>query len=253
MTSISNSTKYGFEFLSIFIAVISAFALNNWNENRKNALSENKILTEISNGLKKDLVDIKDNIGGHHMGIAACDYFREAIMGKNVNIDSFMLYYYTITRDFINIQNIAGYETLKSRGLELIKNDSLRLKIITIYEYEYNTLRKLEEEYSEMQFHETYFKELNEELAPNFKFTSDGKINGIHTPLQIQPKNRNKLLVYFWKIKTNRSFILEFYSQIEREIKEVIQDIDDEIKVKSKRNKPLVVKDTSSITSPAIK
>ena len=104
-----------------------------------------------------------------------------------------------------------------------------------------------------MQFHETYFKELNEELAPNFKFTSDGKINGIHTPLQIQPKNRNKLLVYFWKIKTNRSFILEFYSQIETEIKEVIQDIDDEIKVKSKRNKPLVVKDTAIIASPAIK
>ena len=42
--------KYTFEFLSIFIAVISAFALNNWNDNRRDRLAENKILTEIYNG-----------------------------------------------------------------------------------------------------------------------------------------------------------------------------------------------------------
>ncbi|WP_417612232.1 hypothetical protein [Owenweeksia hongkongensis] len=46
--------KNGFEFLSIFIAVVSAFALNNWNENRRDAHSENKILMEIYNGLEKD-------------------------------------------------------------------------------------------------------------------------------------------------------------------------------------------------------
>lgn len=47
----NNWTKYGFKFLSIFIAVISAFALNNWNENKRDAHSEHKILIEISNGL----------------------------------------------------------------------------------------------------------------------------------------------------------------------------------------------------------
>ncbi|MFK7748164.1 MAG: hypothetical protein AB8B65_07230 [Kordia sp.] len=37
---IKNWKKYTFEFLSIFIAVISAFALNNWNENRNNRNAE---------------------------------------------------------------------------------------------------------------------------------------------------------------------------------------------------------------------
>lgn len=33
-----NWKKYGIEFLSIFIAVIAAFALNNWNDNRRDRI-----------------------------------------------------------------------------------------------------------------------------------------------------------------------------------------------------------------------
>src|SRR5690606_37306824 len=134
---------YGMEFLSVFVAVISAFALNNWNDNRRNANSENKILTEISNGLHKDLADIDTNIKGHEWGITSCNYFRNIFTGKEVDHDSLMIYYQTLTRDFINLQNRAGYETLKSKGLELIKNDSLRRDIISLYEYDYTILRKL--------------------------------------------------------------------------------------------------------------
>ena len=49
--------------------------------------------------------------------------------------------------DYISIQNISGYETLKSNGLELIRDDSLRFEIITLYEYDYSILKKFEEEY----------------------------------------------------------------------------------------------------------
>ena len=50
--------SYLLEFFSIFIAVISAFALNSWNENRRDYNAETKILSEISNGLQKDIKDI---------------------------------------------------------------------------------------------------------------------------------------------------------------------------------------------------
>jgi hypothetical protein len=139
-----------------------------------------------------------------------------------------MFHYFNLTRDFISIQNIAGYETLKSKGLELIKNDSLRLKIISLYEYDYNTLRKLEEEYSEMQFQESYFKEINDELAPNFKIDNNGNITGIELPLKIQENKRKKLLLYLWKIQSNRTFILRYYSEIEKKINEVIENIKNE-------------------------
>jgi hypothetical protein len=72
---LKNWKKHGIEFFSIFIAVVSAFALNNWNENRRDNNSENKILVEISNGLEKDIDDIKLNVSGHKSGISACNYF----------------------------------------------------------------------------------------------------------------------------------------------------------------------------------
>ncbi|MEZ4957419.1 MAG: hypothetical protein R2825_27930 [Saprospiraceae bacterium] len=54
-----NWKKYAMEFVSIFIAVISAFALNNWNDNRRDEQAAAKILTEISNGLQRTWTILK--------------------------------------------------------------------------------------------------------------------------------------------------------------------------------------------------
>ena len=132
-----NWRKYTFEFLSIFIAVISAFALENWNENRRDSLAESGILSEILNGLQKDLDDVRDNSYGHKQGIRACAFWRQVLSAESVNMDSVSQYFYILTRDFISIQNTSGYETLKSKGLELIKNDTLRTEINSLYEYDY--------------------------------------------------------------------------------------------------------------------
>ena len=63
--------KYIFEFLSIFIAVISAFALTNWNNNLNSRHSEQKILTEIKNGIGIDKQDFGGNIIGHNLSLKA--------------------------------------------------------------------------------------------------------------------------------------------------------------------------------------
>lgn len=227
---IKNWKKYSFEFLSIFIAVISAFALNNWNENRKSHTAENKILTEIYNGLEKDLEDLNLNEMGHNMGIQASNYFRDLLANKSVSNDSVKFHYFNLTRDFISIQNTSGYETLKSRGLELIENDSLRTKIISLYEYDYNTLRKLEEEYFEMQFQENYFKEINLSISRNFEFDENKLLIGIKTPLEIEKSKEKVLLTYLWKIQTNRNIILHYYFEVANKIKQVRTEIKNEIK-----------------------
>ena len=225
----TNWGKFGFEFLSIFIAVVSAFALNNWNENRKAHNSEDKILMEIQNGLEKDIVDIKLNVGGHENGIKACNYFRNIFANQIVNGDSILVHFFNLTRDFVSVQNTAGYETLKSKGLELVSNDSLRLQIISLYEYDYNTLRKLEEEYNEMQFHKNYFKDFNEQIAPHLRFDSLQKITGIKLPLNLPVDKKNILSYNLWKIQFNRNWIIQAYAEIETKIKKIQENIKTEI------------------------
>ncbi|WP_268224265.1 hypothetical protein [Sinomicrobium oceani] len=220
-----NWKKYTLEFLSIFVAVISAFTLNNWNDNRNDRNAENKILTEINNGLEKDIADIKLNESGHKTGVRAVRYFRNMIAGKPVAKDSVMTHYLSLTRDFVSIQNVSGYETLKSRGLELIENDSLRTKIVLLYEYYYNVLRKLEEEYYELQFQENYFKEINSSIAPNFEFDTGKRITGIITPLELEPDREKVLLSYLWKMEKNRSFILQYYTEVQTKIEQLSAEI----------------------------
>ena len=221
--------KYAFEFLSIFIALISAFALNNWNDERKNSLAESKILLEILNGLKADQIDIEANVVGHQKGIRSCDFWTEVFNGKSPDLDTLQHYYFVLTRDFISIQNVSGYETLKSRGFELIKNDSLRTTIISLYEFDYQNLRKLEEEYSELQFQDNYFHEINMVIAPHFIFDSKGNIGGMQLPIQLDETERKIMLSYLWKIKMNREFILSVYNIAKEKQIELIEKIEVEL------------------------
>ncbi len=108
--------------LSLFYAVFSVFALNNWNDNRNNRNAESKIPSEIYNGLEKDLKDVRLNVTGHEMGLQAADYFRSMIANKPISKDSIMFHYFNLTRNFISIQNNFGYETLKSRALLMSYN-----------------------------------------------------------------------------------------------------------------------------------
>ncbi len=217
--------RYAMEFISIFVAVISAFALNNWSENRRDEKASVKILTEISNGLDKDLNDIKINIAGHKSGISACKYWRKVLTHQDVDTDSVSIYYFILTRDFFSAQNNSGYETLKSKGLELIANDSLRFDIISLYEYDYTSLKTMEEEYFEMQFQENYFHDFNKMIAPNFEFDNKGNIKSIHLPLKISEKESKILLAYLWKIQINRKFVLAYYEGMEKKIANIVQRI----------------------------
>ena len=130
----------------------------------------------------------------------------------------------------ISIQNISGYETLKSKGLETIKNDSLRVKIINLYEFDYQVMKKFEEDYKENQFFDNYFFQINEKIAPNLKFDSNGNIYDIKLPLNITNSEKNILLSYLWKIQMSRIERAYAGNSLKKKINTLYKEIDTEIK-----------------------
>lgn len=214
-----NWRKYTAEFISVFVAVFLAFALNNWSENRRDDEAESKILMEIAHGLGQDLEDLDLNLIGHRMGLRSCRFWKEVITGQDADsTEHFISFYFGLTRDLVAIHNKSGYETLKSRGFELIKDDSLRTAIINLYEVQYQILKKLEEDYYESQFQENYFSEFNSKLSPFFTFDDSGELVGIDTPVRLSDKDRKLLLSYLWKIKMNRGFIMDYYKHTRDQI-----------------------------------
>lgn len=224
-----NWKKYFLEFLSIFVAVIAAFALNNWNDNRRDQVSETKILTEIKNGLQLDLEDIKGNMGGHEMSVRACHVFRDVIEDRPIAQDSIGFHYILLVRDFTSIMNRTGYESLKSKGLEIIQNDSLRFRIISLYDYNYQILYKLEEVATEMRTFLSFYDEINEVLSPHFKFNERGIPKSINQPLNLTSAEKNRIYAALWRIENNRRFKLYRYQQTVDEIKSLIQQIEHEL------------------------
>ena len=208
--------EYLFEFISIFVALIAAFALDNWKESRNDKKIEHRILQEIKYGLDKDIEDIRTNMLGHKQGIVAAEFFIRAVNGEKVGNDSVKQQTINLHRDFLSIQNVSGYESLKSKGLELISNDSLRTRIINIYEHDYTTLRKLEEEYHELQFQKNYYPLFSQLIAPAFQFDEKHMINGIQ-PIHLNGSDKNRLQTDFFKMRFNRNWMLEIYNEsIER-------------------------------------
>ena len=222
--------KYFSEFALIFISVILAFALTEWSNNQGKKISEEKIFLEILNGLKKDSIDLTGNIDAHKNGIKACKYWRKVITDNKADKDSLIGYYFLLTRNVISIQNISGYETLKSKGLETIKNDSLRAKIINLYEFDYQVMKKFEEDYKENQFFDNYFFQINEKIAPNLKFDSNGNIYDIKLPLNITNSEKNILLSYLWKIQMSRIEREYAGKSLKKKINTLYKEIDKEIK-----------------------
>jgi len=221
--------KFLFEFTSIFFAVISAFALNNWNDNRKENLAQEKILVEILNGLKKDTHDLNVNRTGHKAGIRACQYWRSILSGEEKPDDSLNIKYIQLVRDFNTVQNNSGYETLKSKGFEIIDNDSLRASLISLYEYDYYIIKSLEEDYEEMQFQRQYFHRINDRLAPFFQFDQKGDISGMHASIQLTQKDKRLLLSYFLKIELNLKMMLHFYQKTQENVEKMQAAIKSEL------------------------
>jgi hypothetical protein len=220
--------KYTFKFLSIFIAVISAFALSNWNENRKNQESEQKILTEIKNGIAIDTKDFQSNIQGHKISLRANQVFRDIIDNKAVSQDSIGLFYISLFRDYTPLINASGYESLKASGLKTITDDSLRLQIITLYDYYYGIIEVLDK-VNEMQSFENYFAVVNELLHPYMDFDNKGTLIKIAEPRELSAIERKEILSYLWRLENNRQFKLGRYNSILQVMQKVTDNIEREI------------------------
>ena len=122
------------EVVFIFIGITTAIWFNNWN----NALKENEIeintLEEIRNALGQDLKDLKLNTEGY---TTRSEIFKTILKYMKDNIpqnDTINRYCSFLSGYTKFLSNTGAYETLKSRGLETISNDSIRLKISAYYD-----------------------------------------------------------------------------------------------------------------------
>jgi hypothetical protein len=129
------------EVLLIVIAINVGLWFNNLNDQRKARNLESKILQEFVVSLNSDREDMLSNIETHKKGIESC---ARLLKNKTENIDALkndlgLSYSWTYL-----IADLSSYESLKSIGFQLIKNDEIRHGITKLYNVDYKTITEAE-------------------------------------------------------------------------------------------------------------
>lgn len=121
----------------IFLGITLAIGLDNWNEERKERSEELALLAELKSNLEENLGLLSENIYYNKSTIASYTSLLSHIGSRQPYLDD-------LSSDFAKLDNwgspyltSSAYETLKSRGLDLISDSALRQQIVNLFEVNY--------------------------------------------------------------------------------------------------------------------
>ena len=142
LTNSAKSSNYFFyafgEVALVVVGILIALQINNWNESRKESRLEFEILNGILNDLENNEIKLKAMIKGDSLVISFNQYLQELLNDKNSKYhDSLTGYFGNMNRYDIFYPQRMSFETLKSKGLHTIKNETVRAAIIELYDETY--------------------------------------------------------------------------------------------------------------------
>jgi hypothetical protein len=217
------------EIILVVLGILIALQINTWNQKKADYILEEKMLNELNRNLKKDLYEIQSDIIIMDSVQNSCTRIIKHIKSNQLPNKRFYndISILKIIPHFN--PNKSGYGFLQSKGVDIIKNDSLRKSISNHYELNYPYFNKYENE--RVQFKTN---EINPVLLNYFKWV-DQTDYSFRGSFQISDKDYLKIknngflerfvLANAWENDLIRSRAL----RLERQTKSLIQFINQEL------------------------
>ncbi|MFT4737905.1 MAG: hypothetical protein ACI8QD_002545 [Cyclobacteriaceae bacterium] len=140
LTTLSHKwPEYLIEAIVIVASILAAYALDNWNEDRKELSKETKILKELIKGLEEDRRDIDYNLKNHEKALESQDVVLAWLESNRSYHDRLAFHFANCFRNTAFISNESTYATLKISGMALISNDSIREELTQLYDRTYES------------------------------------------------------------------------------------------------------------------
>ncbi len=137
------------EILLVMIGILLALQVNNWNENRKNRITEQTLYQTLISSLESDLEDANDKISSVEESIKAQEIFiinsfDEVKNRFNINqLEKLLFSVWNSSRSFF--PNYGLYDKISNNNqIELIQSTDLQMKIIELYEQYYKRYNDLD-------------------------------------------------------------------------------------------------------------
>lgn len=122
-----------YEIVIIILGVLLAFYVTKLGDAQKQDQTEKEIIKQVYFELKENLVDLEQDFAVLKVAYSSNLSVLSFLENDKEMSDSLMMDFYWMTQDEYIFPNTSGYENLKSFGLNLIKNDSLRNLITLLY------------------------------------------------------------------------------------------------------------------------
>lgn len=219
---------YFLEILVLIIGIYGAFELANYGENKNRKRAELEILKGCKTELTADLMDITINMEDLRKSQVAYNIILEVLENDGSYHDSLSWHFnYTLLPMHL-VHSTSSFETLKSKGLDLISNSDLRTKLISLYDSQYDLfLQAEEEELAEVQYGMRHILPGRFESAFNYGGSFEGKM----VPLDFESLKKDQEYLYFIKTQRNRtrSYQSYFYETLKNSVESMIDDLEIEI------------------------
>lgn len=153
------------EIILVVIGILIALQINNSNEYQKLRDREVILLTELRDNLVNDTLDLRYNIRNNNKRIRSNEVILQALTTSQAFHDSLTFHFGNLFGNFQFIENTSAWENLKSSGLDLISNDSLRNAISKLYSTHYQYLENFERGADDRYQWDHFYPQLLENLS----------------------------------------------------------------------------------------
>jgi len=131
----TNYLKYAIgEIVLVVIGILIALQINNWNEKRKEHLTERLLLTSLKEDLSRNKKIIESNISGLNFILGKIDLLLTA-QEENRAYNDTLNGYFHLARVFPESQiSFVAFDEIKTKGTDIIESTDLRKKIVELFE-----------------------------------------------------------------------------------------------------------------------
>jgi len=218
------------EIVLVVIGILIALSINNWNEAKQTKEFEHKMLAELKKALTYDLDFFENHLIGNRMQAErkAAEFFENYLLTDSIIKDSIDYHFVRLINGLQVTYNIGPYEALKSTGIDKISNDSLRNKIIDLYEFKLPRYSGLISQW--MDFTAGDMRKYHERLDGDTKYVIEN--SEISYTLELRPIDlkSNQDFISLLSISSNRSKdIIVFLQSAMSFMEDVVGKIDKEL------------------------
>ncbi len=161
------------EIALVMIGILLALQVNNWNEEKKVNVQELTILKELKLSLELNKNILNNRIINSQDKILRGGLLREHLKKIKSYNDTLKGFFSIPTYDISTSLSYASFDNTKNQGLQIIKNNELRLELIKLFDEEFKNIEALGENSSALltntiaPFLQKHFEYTNSGLEPN--------------------------------------------------------------------------------------